>query len=497
MAGSGPVREPMRGKKRLGLVACLAFVLFYGVPLPTIPLFALFEDPIHEPLEEGEVVTMPEPEELGSLPVPHLARQGGGGGSCPPPAILTQPQVPRGELPQDELVLADPPEPLLQQAPADPRAPCLIEDMVNPGDTLSILLNPYIGAGELEKFTSACKGLFNVASLRVGKTYRITTVGGLLQQFVYEEDDKGLLVVERKGDDFAAGRIPIVYDVKTEALAGEIRSSLFGAVERMGEKPEIALRLAEIFSCDVDFLRDIREGDSFRVLIKKRFLDSALAGYSDVLAAEFVNNGKTYRGFLFHDETGKATYYDAEGNSLRKSFLKAPLAFTRVTSGFSMARRHPVTGVVRPHPAVDYGAPKGTPVMAVADGVVAFNGWGNGAGNYVSLKHQSGYESMYLHLSRFASGLSRGGRVRQGEVIGYVGSTGLSTGPHLDFRMKKDGKWINPTNLVNIKGGSLPDKYMKEFKKVVAEQLGMLQDALAATGTKEKSGAYSVAEARP
>lgn len=468
----------MRGKKRLCLVACIAFVLFYGVPLPTIPLFALFEDPIHEPIEEGEVVTMPEPEDLGILLAPHLANQEGD--ACPPGDALAQ---------------ADSP---IHPLPADPSAPCVLEEMINPGDTLSILLNPHIGPGELEKFISACKGQFNVASLRVGKTYRITTVGGLLQQFVYEEDDKGLFIVERKGEgDFVAGRIPIVYDVKTQALAGEIRSSLFGAVERMGEKPEIALRLAEIFSCDVDFLRDIREGDSFRVLIKKRFLDSSLVGYSDMLAAEFVNNGKVFRGFLFHDEDGKPAYYDADGNSLRKSFLKAPLAFTRVTSGFSMARKHPVTGVVRPHPAVDYGAPKGTPVMAVADGVVAFNGWGNGAGNYITLKHQGGYESMYLHLSRFASGLKRGGRVRQGEVIGYVGSTGLSTGPHLDFRMKKDGKWINPTNLVNIKGGSLPSKYMKEFKKIVAEQLDMLQDALTATAPTTAGGRYSLADARP
>ncbi|GAB7079502.1 M23 family metallopeptidase [Megalodesulfovibrio paquesii] len=494
----------MRGKKRLGLVACLAFVLFYGVPLPTISMFSLFEDPIHEPFAEGEVVTLPEPEPPHgahlSLNDPQALQFGetdepAGGAACPAPPQGHEIEQQLGENTTARLAHS-------AQSPADPNAPCIIEDMVNAGDTLSSLLDPYIVPGELEKFTSACKGQFNVASLRVGKTYRITTVAGSLQQFVYEEDDKGLLIVERKGDEFVAGHVPLVYDVKTEALVGEIRSSLFGAVERMGEKPEIAVRLAEIFSCDVDFLRDIREGDSFRVLIKKRFLDSALVGYSDVLAAQFVNSGKSFYGFLFHDETGKAEYYDAEGNSLKKSFLKAPLAFTRVTSGFSMARKHPVLGIVRPHPAVDYGAPKGTPVMAVADGVVDFNGWGNGAGNYIKLKHQSGYESMYLHLSRFANGLKKGARVRQGEVIGYVGATGIATGPHLDFRMKKDGNWINPTNLVNIKGGSLPAKYMKEFKKVVAAHLDMLKDAMSAqapagVATSQQAAGYSVASARP
>ncbi len=476
-------RERIRGKKRLFLVACIATVLFYGVPLPQLPIASMFfDDNFYEPAPEGTVISMPTPDTAKPVDVAAVApirpgeKVGDIIGACPPPPLPGEEEVEGAPAPQVQLA----------------NAPCVFEEMVSAGDTLSRILDPYIIPGELNKFITASKDLFDVTNLRVGKTYRITTVDGRLHQFVYERDGRGLFIVERKGNDFVAGHIPIVYDVQTATVSGSIQSSLLGAMYKIGEKPEIALRLAEIFSCDVDFIRDIRKGDSFKVLVKKRFLEDDLVGYSDILAAEFTNRGHTYKGYLFTDSDGRSDYYDEEGNSLRKSFLKAPLAFSRVTSGFSMARKHPITGKVRPHPAIDYGAPTGTPVMAVCDGTVRFRGWGNGAGNYIKLVHPQGYESMYLHLSKFAKGLKRGKKVRQGEVIGYVGSTGMSTGPHLDFRMKRNGKWINPTKMVNIKGKRLAKKYLKQFQEAVESHSARMQGSLALAAPKR----YSVAAAQ-
>lgn len=493
MLTQGCPNAPVRGKKRLFLIAFVATILFYGVPLPKIPIAAwLFDEEFHEDMPEGTVISMPTPELEDGLTT---------GAACPtiispdastiagaPPALDPADSAfdtpdggpDGGKDAQQQVVLAE--------------APCIIEDMVSAGDTLSRLLDPYIGPGELQEFIQVSKPFLDITNLRIGKTYRITTINDRLQQFVYERDGRGLFIVERKDDEFVAGHIPIIYDVKTEALAGDIQSSLLGAMHKIGEKPEIALRLADMFASDVDFIRDIRKGDSFRVLVKKRYLHDKHVGYSDILAAEFTNQGNTHQGYFFTDSDGRSDYYDADGNSLRKSFLRSPLAFTRVTSGFNMRRKHPITGKIRPHPAIDYGAPTGTPVMAVCEGTVRFRGWGNGAGNYIKLDHPQGYESMYLHLSKFAKGLKKGRKVRQGEVIGYVGSTGMSTGPHLDFRMKRNGKWINPTKMVNIKGKQLAQKYMDAFKKTVQQHSAKMQSGFALQDDSATN--YKVAQAQ-
>ena len=232
-------------------------------------------------------------------------------------------------------------------------------------------------------------------------------------------------------------------DTRVVPIAGEVRDSLFASIERLGETAALTARLVSLFEWDFDFAADSLPGDRFRFLVEKRYVGETLLGYGDILIAQYSSVGRSLlTSVSFEDSGGHRDYYDASGRSVRKMFLRAPLDFTRITSGFSHARHHPILGGLRPHLAVDYGAPVGTPVRAVADGVVTQAGWDGGFGLSVSLRHARGYETMYNHLS--ALDVRRGERVRQRQVIGRVGTTGLSTGPHLDYRVRKAGVFVNP-----------------------------------------------------
>jgi murein DD-endopeptidase MepM/ murein hydrolase activator NlpD len=254
-------------------------------------------------------------------------------------------------------------------------------------------------------------------------------------------------------------------DVRVEAVGGEVSRSLFEAVEAVGESPQLVLELVEIFSSDFDFTADTRSGDHFRLLVEKRYAGEQFVDYGQVVAAQYVSDGRILTGIGFEPAGGRLAYYDLEGRSLKKSFLKSPLEFTRITSGFTYRRPHPILGGVRPHLAVDYGAPVGTPVRAVADGRVLRAGWNGGNGIQVHLRHHAGYETMYNHLSRLGQNVRRGARVEQRQVIGYVGSTGLSTGPHLDYRVKKNGRFVNPLGEKFLPGQALDGAERGRFLK--------------------------------
>ena len=246
-------------------------------------------------------------------------------------------------------------------------------------------------------------------------------------------------------------------DVETRvaAIAGEVRDSLFASVERLGETAGLTARLVSLFEWDFDFAADSLPGDRFRFLVEKRYVGDELLGYGDILVAQYASAGRpVLTSVAFEEAGGRADYFDASGRSVKKMFLRAPLDFTRVTSGFSHARHHPILGGLRPHLAVDYGAPVGTPVRAVADGVVTMAGWDGGYGLSISLRHARGYETMYNHLSRLD--VKRGERVRQRQIIGRVGTTGLSTGPHLDYRVRKAGVFVNPLGEKFIPGAPVP-----------------------------------------
>lgn len=253
-----------------------------------------------------------------------------------------------------------------------------------------------------------------------------------------------------------------------DTAEGVIGDNLFQAVADIGESPQLALRLAEMFGSEINFIRDLQEGDSFAVLLEKRYRDGEYKGYGRVLAARFTNKGKTYEAFLFRDGRNRPQHYNSKGENLHKTLLQAPLAFTRLTSRFTHSRRHPILGTRRPHLGVDYAAPTGTPVKAVGEGTVIRRGWAGGYGNQIIIRHTAGLESMYAHLSGYARGLKQGQRVRQGQVIGFVGSTGLSTGPHLDFRLRQNGKFINPVKAVNPRGKPVSSRSMRDFARTVA-----------------------------
>jgi murein DD-endopeptidase MepM/ murein hydrolase activator NlpD len=325
------------------------------------------------------------------------------------------------------------------------------------------------------------RGVFDPRQLRADRPYRLVqTLDGLLREFEYEIDgDRLLRIVNRNHQepdaaDLEAEVVPIEKELSVTAVRGHIdatRSSLIASMDSAGETLQLALSLADIFGGQVDFQNDLRNGDQFEVLFERATrAGGEFAGYGAILGASLVVNGREYQAFRWaNPATGKAGYYDDEGRSLKRRFLRSPLKMEapRITSRFSPARLHPVYRTVRPHLGVDYGAPTGTPVVAVAEGTVVSAGWAGGGGNQVRLRHAGNIETYYLHLSRFASGVRGGTRVGQGQVIGYVGATGTATGPHLDYRFKRNGVFVNPLaeHARQPAGDPIPATLMADFRQ--------------------------------
>jgi murein DD-endopeptidase MepM/ murein hydrolase activator NlpD len=247
--------------------------------------------------------------------------------------------------------------------------------------------------------------------------------------------------------------------------SGEITTSLFGATDAAGLHENIAIQLADIFSSDIDFHRDLRKGDRFSVVSQANYSDGEFAGVGRVLAAEFVNQGRVYRAVYFQDDQGRGGFYTPEGRNVRKAFLRSPLEFSRITSGFSSSRFHPVLKTWRAHRGIDYGAPAGTRIRATADGVVTEVGWRGGYGKVIKIRHPNGYATVYGHLSGFAEGLQRGRRVVQGQIIGFVGSTGLATGPHLHYEFLVNGSQANPMRLALPPGPPITERLRPVFEE--------------------------------
>lgn len=247
---------------------------------------------------------------------------------------------------------------------------------------------------------------------------------------------------------------------KTTVLEGTLDRSLEGAIEAAGGSSALAVLMADVFQWDLDFTRDLRRGDEFRVLFETLYLDGSYDSLGDILAVTYDNDGRRLEAYRFRAE---GQYFDSEGRPMRKMFLRSPLRYSRVTSRFSNRRFHPVLKRYRPHHGVDYGAPTGTPVRCTANGTIVSAAWDGGGGKTVKVRHPNGYLTAYLHLSRFASGVRPGRRVDQGEVIGYVGSTGLSTSSHLDYRVQRDGRWIDPLSLKSLPADPVPTDELPEF----------------------------------
>ncbi|PYM38611.1 MAG: peptidase M23 [Candidatus Rokuibacteriota bacterium] len=297
----------------------------------------------------------------------------------------------------------------------------------------------------------------------LGLTYRRS----LLERYEVRPDDAG----------WRAEQILTPIETRVVAVGGTVEGSLFAAMDRLGEAPLLTALFVGIFETNFDFAAEALPGDRFRLLVEKRYADGAFAGYGRILIAQYQSGGRrALTGVAFQVAGARPAYYDAEGRSVEKMFLRAPLDFTRITSGYSHARHHPILGGVRPHLAIDYGAPIGTPVRAVADGVVTRTGWDSGNGITITLRHARGYETMYNHLS--AVEVRPGQRVHQRQVIGLVGTTGLSTGPHLDYRVRKNGSFVNPLSERFVPGPELPPRQRPAFAERLHTLLELLnQDA--------------------
>jgi murein DD-endopeptidase MepM/ murein hydrolase activator NlpD len=325
-----------------------------------------------------------------------------------------------------------------------PPAPelAVVRGIVTPAATLARLLTPGVSRTVVHSLVQTARPLHDLRQIAEGHPFGFAlTPDGLLTSFTYGIDELNTLRVSRAADGLKAELVKRSYECRLATVAGHIDSSLFMAITEGGEEDQLALDLAEIFAWDIDFNTEIQRGDSFRLAVEKLYLDGSFRRYGRIVVAEFRRGDRRLRAIRFASLAGDG-YYDPAGNPLRKAFLKSPLPFGRISSRFTLTRWHPILKIVRPHLGVDYAAPAGTPVRAVADGVVTLAGTLGGYGKTVRMRHANGYETLYGHLSRIA--VRTGERIMQGGVLGAVGATGLATGPHLDFRMVRAGRAINP-----------------------------------------------------
>jgi len=297
--------------------------------------------------------------------------------------------------------------------------------------------------------------VFDFRKSRPGDLYEVRLdLDGNVLEFRYQTSPENIYTAHLEGDEYLAEKVEVPKETVVARIEGVVSSSLFQAFGDAGETNEIAQEFMDLFSYDFDFGSDSRQGDRFRLLAEKIYLDGEFYKYGQILVAEYTAGDRTFTAYALDEERGDGSveYYDTEGRSLRRMFLKTPVRNVKTTSPFDRNRMHPILKRVRPHLGIDYAGPTGTPILAIADGVVTFVGWKGGNGNLVTIAHDFGYESVYAHCSRFARGLKKGDEIHQRDVIAFIGSTGLSTGPHLHFGMKKAGSYIDPLSIDTTQG---------------------------------------------
>jgi murein DD-endopeptidase MepM/ murein hydrolase activator NlpD len=367
--------------------------------------------------------------------------------------------------------------------PPPPAAPTVVpapkirehKQIIPRGATIAeILAGHGFTPGDVHDLKEAVKPVYDLGRITAGREIRFReTPAGTWTSIEYDIDENRYLVVHSDPGGTRAEIKAIPYEIRAAFVWASIEDSPIAAVNKAGEEDSVALELSDVFGSDIDFYTDIRKGDEIRIVFEKKFLNGRFYGYGNILAAEFVNQGKTFRAFRYtYPDTGKSDFFDADGNSLRKEFLKSPMKFARITSRFSLSRLHPIHKIYRPHLGVDYAAPIGSPVQATGDGTITQAGWNGEAGRMIKIRHANAYETMYLHLNGFAPGIRVGARVQAKQVIGYVGSSGGSTGPHLDYRILYHGKHVNPTGWKFRPAEPLRKEYLAPFKGE-AEKLGL------------------------
>jgi murein DD-endopeptidase MepM/ murein hydrolase activator NlpD len=355
-------------------------------------------------------------------------------------------------------------------------------DRVQRGDTVASLLQRLsINDKAAFEYLRTSKDARSLFQLRPGKTLQAVVDGdGEMQSLVYFHSADKLLEVVRDQDTFKAVEKSVTPTAQTVRKTGVIKSSLYGATDAANIPDAVANQLARIFSTDIDFHIDLRTGDRFSVVYEMLYYNGEFVRPGRVLSAEFSNKGKTFEAYLFTDSEGNDGYYAADGSNRAKSFLRSPLAFSRVSSGFG-GRMHPIFRNWRQHTGVDFAAPRGTPTWATADGVVEFAGVKGGYGNVVEVRHSGSISTLYGHLSGFAPGVRKGTRVTQGQTLGYVGSTGFATGPHLHYEFKIGGQHQDPMRVALPKADPLAARYIAQFKATAAAQgtqLALMRDII-------------------
>lgn len=383
----------------------------------------------------------------------------------------------------------------------------VIKERVPPHATLDSLLREHkLSTDLINAAVQSAAGVFNPRRLRAGRPYRLVlSLDGFLREFEYEIDtDKFLRIISRdreRPEQLDAEVLPFEKESNVLAIRGDIdaqHSSLIAAMGETGENIQLAMALADIFGGQIDFNSDLKQGDRFELLFEKSTRDGQFAGYGNILAATFVADGKVHQAVRWTSpDTGKAAYYDEEGRSLKRFFLMSPLKFEpRITSTFSRNRLHPVHHTVRAHLGVDYAAPHGSAVVAVAAGTVVSAGWAGAGGNQVRIRHDRGIETYYLHLSSFAPGIRAGASVDQNQVIGRVGSTGTATGPHLDFRLLKNGAFVDPVSERRRQppGDPIAPVHRAAFLTARDAMLQQIETTVLADGARAKPDAIRAAQ---
>ncbi|WJW75130.1 peptidoglycan DD-metalloendopeptidase family protein [Thiohalobacter sp. IOR34] len=368
-------------------------------------------------------------------------------------------------------------QPLTAATPSSPPPGRWHEARVKPGDSLArIFARLDLSPRELHAVMSLGKNVAALKRIHPGQKlqFRVDDQGRLLE-LKFEKDRLHALQVLRDAEGFSSREIARSPEHVTAHASATIDSSLFLAAQKAGLSDNLTMELAGIFGWDIDFALDIRAGDRFTVLYEELYLDGEKIGNGAILAAEFVNQGRVYRALRYTDTRGHSDYYTPQGKSMRKAFLRTPVAFSRISSRFSLGRKHPILNRIRAHKGVDYAAPYGTPVKATGDGKIVFRGAKGGYGKTVVLQHGSRYSTLYAHLSRFARSLKPGSRVRQGQVIGYVGQSGLATGPHLHYEFRVNGTHRNPLTVKLPAAAPIESRYRADFENHSRSLLAQLE----------------------
>ncbi len=373
-----------------------------------------------------------------------------------------------------------------EAATADPAAPASdkadelrwISHKIAKGETLaSIFKQQGLSPTLLHNIVNSSEAAKGLARINPGQELRFgLDDNDQLQELVLQRSPVSSLHIKRAEHGFDTREITREVEKRYAATTGIIESSLFVDGQKAGLSDTQIMELAQIFGWDIDFALELREGDQFHVIYEEQYLDGEKYRNGPIVAAEFINRGKVYTAIRYTDKAGDTAYYDADGNAKRRAFIRTPVKFSRISSRFTRKRWHPVLKKWRSHKGVDYAAPRGTPVKATGKGKVVFRGRKGGYGNVIFLRHGGKYTTVYGHLSRFAKGLKRGQSVKQGQIIGYVGSTGLATGPHLHYEFRVHGKHQNPLTVKLPKSIRLPKNELERFKKITQPLLAQLDE---------------------